>query len=550
MKGKGSYRLMLGDCLGSLKSLADNSIDSLVTDPPYGLSKQPDIAEVMSHWLNGDSYKHKHKGFMGKSWDSFVPNPEYWREVYRVLKPGGHGLVFAGTRTVDLMTISLRFAGFEIRDQICWLYGSGFPKSANVSKAIDKAAGAERKVGKLKYKGGTQLGMINDDSWKPKDVYETKPATQAAKQWDGWGTALKPAHEPIILVRKPISEKNIAANVLKWSTGALNIDVSRIGGVQCEPKQESLCVDTAALKSPHVGAETSPRSVVKPAMGQVGSVESTTRSSGSILTDTSASNTGTTTPISTGICLNTDSSGSPQTDPCLTDTLSITETKSKTTTGSKTLNSCPAENTSDCTTVNQTSTQAAEAQQSTHDVGRSVPVTQGRFPSNLVLSHNADCDTTCTEGCAVAELDLQSGMSKSSGGKNRNKNKNGWPGLGSDNSQGNCGGLGDFGGASRYFYCAKASRRDKGEGNTHATVKPTKLMQYLIKLITPPGGVVLDPFAGSGSTGVSAIRQGFRFIGCEAEQEYLDIAERRIDAEVTRIVSDHAHIGVKNETSR
>jgi DNA modification methylase len=193
-------KLLLGDCLDKLKELDDNSVDSIVTDPPYGLS------------------------FMGKKWDYDVPSVEIWKECLRVLKPGGHLLSFAGSRTYHRMAVRIEDAGFEIRDQIMWIYGSGFPKSLNIGKAVDKIQGNEREVGKLKFKGGTQLGVINDDNWKPKDVYESKGNTE----WEGWGTALKPAHEPIVMARKPLSEKTVVDNVLEWGTGGINIDGCRI----------------------------------------------------------------------------------------------------------------------------------------------------------------------------------------------------------------------------------------------------------------------------------------------------------------------------------
>jgi site-specific DNA-methyltransferase (adenine-specific) len=193
-------KLLLGDCLDKLKELDDNSVDSIVTDPPYGLS------------------------FMGKKWDYDVPSVEIWKECLRVLKPGGHLLSFAGSRTYHRMAVRIEDAGFEIRDQIMWIYGSGFPKSLNIGKAVDKIQGNEREVGKLKFKGGTQLGVINDDNWKPKDVYESKGSTE----WEGWGTALKPAHEPIVMARKPLSEKTVVDNVLEWGTGGINIDGCRI----------------------------------------------------------------------------------------------------------------------------------------------------------------------------------------------------------------------------------------------------------------------------------------------------------------------------------
>jgi len=234
-----NMRLFHGDCLEVLRTLPDNSVDSCVTDPPYGLSREPDIREVLTKWLAGEPYDHVHGGFMGKAWDSFVPHPDIWREVYRVLKPGGHALVFAGTRTQDLMTISLRLAGFEVRDVIEWLYFSGFPKSLDVSKAFDRRAGAEREVIGFDEKSkGIRSGAGNyvGDTWEHRGHEITAPATELARKWDGWGTALKPAHEPIIVVRKPL-EGTVAENVEKYGTGALNIDGCRIAFDGDKPKE-------------------------------------------------------------------------------------------------------------------------------------------------------------------------------------------------------------------------------------------------------------------------------------------------------------------------
>lgn len=404
--------LLLGDCLEHLKSLEANSVDSLVTDPPAGIS------------------------FMGKSWDHDLGGRLHWiawmtlvmAECLRVMKPGAHGLVWALPRTSHWTATALEEAGFEVRDVVTHHFGSGFPKSLDVSKAIDKAAGAEREI--VGYgcasEGGTvkrkPRAMSPDGSGKRETIATiTVPSTDAAKLWDGWGTALKPAHETWWLIRKPCSEKTVAANVLRWGTGALNIDASRIG-YQSE-------ADKAQTRVP------------------VGKIDS--------------GNNG----------------------------------RSRSGDRSETFQ----------------------------------PSAQGRFPANLVFSCPCDSDQHLL-GCAVGELDRQSGTSKSTGGgMNRD-------GRGGNNAyakhQGHeqvkdCG-KGDSGGASRFFYCAKISKSERGVGNNHPTVKSGKLMRYLITMITPPGGTVLDPFAGSGSTLLAAKSLGFPFIGIEKEAEYFEIAKRRI----------------------
>lgn len=227
--------LIHGDNRQSLALLEDESVDAVVTDPPYGLGKEPDMVEVLKHWLAGDDYTATGGGFMGKTWDSFVPGPATWREVYRVLKPGGHVLAFGGTRTFDMSTLALRLAGFEIRDVLSWNYGSGFPKSMDISKAIDKAAGATREVvgpnrfGSKSY--GSDFGIVNDDNWSPgerpngRDL--TAPATDAAKQWEGWGTALKPAWESVVWATKMGNAATVDRNLSKleeslWSLALAN----------------------------------------------------------------------------------------------------------------------------------------------------------------------------------------------------------------------------------------------------------------------------------------------------------------------------------------
>ncbi|MGV0868705.1 DNA methyltransferase [Corynebacterium kalidii] len=230
-----------GDCLEVLRSLPDNSVDSVATDPPYGLSntKPAQVADVLAAWVTGDTeaVPAKKGGFMGKDWDSFVPPPAVWAECLRVLKPGGHMAVFAGARTQDLMGLSIRLAGFEIRDTLGWVYSQGFPKSMDVSKAIESTLTTgksnSRSLRKTEQDGDgaayTLTGKNNGIMGETR-TYERKqftPASDAAKQWSGWGTALKPAIEPIILARKPL-DGTVAANVLAHGVGGLNIDASRV----------------------------------------------------------------------------------------------------------------------------------------------------------------------------------------------------------------------------------------------------------------------------------------------------------------------------------
>lgn len=377
------FDLRLGDCLEVMRDMPDNSVDSIVTDPPYGLS------------------------FMGKRWDCDVPSGEIWAECLRVLKPGGHLLAFAGTRTQHRMAVRIEDAGFEIRDMIAWVYGSGFPKSMDVSKAIDKAAGAAREVvGVSPSWRESKRGREKDGSMEVRGenagLLMGPPVTDAARQWQGWGTALKPALEPITVARKPLIG-TVAANVLAHGTGALNIDGCRVG------------------------------------------TESTVRNESRL---TSAGSKG---------------GGYGQ-------------------------------------TVDRPST------------GFTCGSESGRWPANLV--HDGS-----DEVVALFPANAKTG-------------KGGGAGMGFHGGDGEASierGYGDTGSAARFFYCAKASKKDRGEGNAHPTVKPTDLMAYLCRLVTPPGGVVLDPFMGSGSTGKAAMLEWLQFIGIERDPGYFEIARSRIE---------------------
>jgi site-specific DNA-methyltransferase (adenine-specific) len=346
-------------------------------------------------------------GFMGQAWDYDVPSVEIWAECLRVLKPGGHLLAFAGTRTQHRMAVRIEDAGFEIRDMIAWVYGSGFPKSLDVSKAIDKAAGAEREKVLVPTRPGNTRGDRGNSYARESfsgftDISE--PATDAARQWQGWGTALKPALEPITVARKPLAG-TVAANVLAHGTGGLNVDGCRVG------------------------------------------TEGATKRSGQ--------------------------ADYPRKDD-----------------GTEDRSGCWA--------------------RSGHAI-ESVP--QGRWPANLI--HDGSDE--------VVGLFPQTGAAKASARGDRtgvNTNFGGSDGVRGHDDNG--------GSAARFFYTAKASRDDRDPGNTHPTVKPTDLMRYLCRLVTPPGGIVLDPFMGSGSTGKAAMLEGFGFIGIEREAAYHAIAERRI----------------------
>lgn len=422
-------RIYHGDSLDVLKTMEDNSVDSVVTDPPYGLSKEPNINEVLTKWLAGEEYDHGHGGFMGKSWDSFVPHPDIWREVYRVLKPGGHALVFAGTRTQDLMTISLRLAGFEVRDVIEWIYFSGFPKSHDVSKAFDRRIGAKREVVGIRNDGSSTGSIVTTGTGSlKKEVDITIPATELARKWDGWGTNLKPSHEPIIVVRKPLIDADtgrkltVADCVEKYGTGAINIDGCRIA----------------------LGDE-------KPPTGS-GNRDGTGNTY--VMKDYVSSNGGNITPE------------------------------------------------------------------------------QGRFPANCIT---LDGDAFYSKYFNVANI-TPAELSKKASKKDRNSDWKGEeigdiPSLQNEHRFGRyrcetCGKL-----QLDHDPCScenpKFKRVVVNTKNSHPTVKPTDLMAWLVRLVTPPNGTVLDPFAGSGSTLVAAKREGFGFIGVELTDEYIPIIEAR-----------------------
>lgn len=411
-----------GDCIEVMRELPEASVDAVVTDPPYGLGfmgKDWDTGSRMIGQLaTGDekrgafAYGGSHdRGYADNDSRAFQAFSEAWaREAYRVLKPGGHLLAFAGTRTYHRMAAGVEDAGFEIRDCIAWMYGSGFPKSKNVSLAIDKGEGhgnRGRAIPTASTYQATDRERQNKLTSNPVEEYEAK--SEIAQKWSGWGTALKPAFEPIVVARKPLIG-TVAENVLTHGTGALNIDGCRVAaGDGDEPLR---------WETPRGGIWS---------------------------TDSSATAAATTSP--------------------------------------------------------------------------------GRWPANVAL------DETAASILDEQTPDLAKAWSAPSSGNASDRTYGGSIarslGAGHIPHQ-----YGDSGGASRFFYTAKASRQDRNAGgladNTHPTVKPTDLMRWLIRLVTPPGGIILDPFGGSGSTGLAARAENVRCILIEREPEYLQIIKDRL----------------------
>ena len=328
-------KLFQGECLEIMAGMDADSVDAIVTDPPYGLS------------------------FMGKEWDHGVPGVPFWIEMLRILKPGGHLLSCGGSRTYHRMACAVEDAGFEIRDQIMWIYGSGFPKSKNVSLAIDKGEGHPNRGKAIPTASKFQNGTTQHLKSNPVGPYE--PRSEAAMDWEGWGTALKPAHEPIVVARKPLIG-TVAKNVLDHGVGGINVDGCRVG------------------------------------------------------TDEITINT-----FDDGMKPFGDGAGHPYTS----------------------------------------------------------KKQEGRWPANVI--HDGSDEVTAGMGDAV-----------------------------------------------RYFYCPKASKKERGEGNSHPTVKPLALMRYLCRLVTPPGGTVLDPFMGSGTTVLAALEEGLKPTGIELSEDYIEIARGRL----------------------
>ena len=523
MKG---INIICGNNIEVLKTLADNSVDSVVTDPPYGLGKEPDANEMLKAWLESGYMEVSGKGFMGKEWDSFVPQPIFWKEVFRVLKPGGHILSFFGTRTYDWGVMAIRLAGFEIRDSLQWVYGSGFPKSYNVAKGIEgklTVGSSNTKEYKLMQgeKGISGIGTFNkmekEQGAKPNDCTGRETTinhiltTDEAKQWDGWGSALKPAVEPIVLARKPLEKGlNIAENVLKWGTGAINIDGCRVGNdlIKSQKAGQGFNNVKGFGVNTKLGNEEAKEYISEDRNGRF--------------------------PAN----------------------LILTHHEDCECVGTKKVKGQIDKPT------NRTQFEGTWSMDNTGLRSYTNKSKEGYGDEN---GEETIEDWNCVDDCPIKIMDEQSGVSKSTGGRIGNKN-GAYSGIGANgfttNHEKGDAGFGDKGGASRFFYTPKTSKSERNWGledfeetissdrkaihnvgannprnrsgkpkaNIHPTVKPVKLMQYLARLITPPNGLVLDPFNGSGTTGIACKLEGFDYIGLEISEEYCEISRSRIES--------------------
>ena len=630
------------DCLTALRDLPDASVDAVVTDPPYGLSNTtPDqVAETITRWVSGDrEYLPSARGFMGHEWDGFVPPVAVWDECLRVLKPGGHLLAFAGSRTQDLMGLAVRLAGFEIRDSVAWLYGSGFPKSMDVSKAIDKLNGRKfedryalgrhirerREVAGLTraevnswfgYKDGCEhwerqdpsgarvptladwrilkerLGL-NDDhlalverveaerqiigtrkvpkghafaggtyggNSAPRDHNDTAPTTDAARQWEGWGTALKPAMEPVTWARKPFSVVPLESEATR-----LHHMIGALLWLSLSPAKRAELLSPSSRPAPHEATCVSAlvnagiaRSL--DASGETGTFSSPEAAStswniatswnsilgalsGKTKTCTTSTRSSTTTALKT-LCSLLAPLTSPNTMPpceCLTDgrpsdamsagssssdewarwmhTLSASAPESATEPIGRAVASALADIAASLSGDLEAGSSAA---------GSATPTTVENEPSGSI--DHITLARKPLEGTVAANVQEHGTGALNIDGSRIGGPSGRWPAnVALDESQ--SAELDRQAGASRFMYCAKApkSERPVVDGVAHPTVKPVTLSRWLVRMVTPPGGTVLDPFAGSGTTLEAAMLEGFNVIGVEREADYLPLIQARID---------------------
>lgn len=677
-------KVINGNNIDILKQYPDNYFDAIVTDPPYGLGKEPNAEELMKDWIEKGYHEISGTGFMGKEWDAFIPQPIFWKEAFRVLKHGGHVLSFFGTRTYDWGVMSMRFAGFEVRDCIQWIYGVGFPKSHNISKAIDKMYGAEREViGTQKLQGTAQTlkgNNFNGEKEKEKttEVPITEPKTDQAKQWDGWGSALKPANEPIVLARKPLEKGlTIAENVLKWGTGAINIDGCRVGtiddlnggGYRGENNKiddgHTLFIDSSKTKGKyiqpqgrfpanlilthHEDCECVGTKKVKPSNGSGKASENgggfnkgmfgdgTSDNIGGGFTDENGEETiedwncvndcpikildeqsglskstggriGNKNGAYSGIGANGFTTNHEKGDAGFGDkggasrffkTFSQNDILYCYLCGKSNKNELWKNNynnvlnvVSNLKNINQikepivqesvTESLRKKADQIVKNVANLCDLCVTNFVQEVVKINNLDskkeqltliqdfiqdCRKCTLLQSLVYYVEMMDNIDTTPTTQNLLKLFGYvWTAIENyikkDIKEVEAQKLG----LVRFQYQAKASKSERNKGlddmplgeppasarskpaegrisalgeqraNFHPTVKPIKLMQYLVRLITPPNGIVLDPFCGSGTTGIACKLEGVQFIGIEQDAEYCKIAQARIDNYIEEII--------------
>lgn len=511
---------LTGDCVERMREMAAESVDAVVTDPPYGLEfmgKDWDrlggpprmVGQVTSNSRPVSDAKGAHdRGYAqiaGMQHQAQAWHETWAREALRVLKPGGHLLAFGGTRMYHRLACAIEDAGFEIRDCLMWLYGSGFPKSLNVSKAIDKAAGAEREVvGRYESPEGTTGAESRDDEFgfglgDMTKRLVTAAATPEAERWDGWGTALKPGWEPIVVARKPL-RGNVAGNVLAHGTGALNIDGCRVGSGAGGDREGEASGERRYAERGGTSFAATP--------GPRGGAGGGRWPANLVLSHS---------------------------EDCVL--VGSWEVHNR---GGAVKDAGPREN--------------AVYGRDARDRGDWTPYGDGDGLEQVER-------WACVPGCPVRMLDDQSGKLATHATGSHAASEYSPGGFGFGGRSGPHGGSVE--GASRFFYCAKTSRAERNAGlddfevsigtvggqgtvrmnptradggpneerpraNVHPTVKPIEVMRWLARLVTPPGGTILDPFLGSGTTGAAAALEGFEFVGIEREPEYVAIAEARI----------------------
>lgn len=694
-----------GNNLELLKQYPDNYFDAIVTDPPYGLGKEPNAEQMLQAWITDGYLEVKGSGFMGKEWDSFVPQPIFWKEVFRTLKHGGHVVSFFGTRTYDWGVMAMRLAGFEVRDCIQWVYGSGFPKSHNISKAIDKMYGAEREVvgktitGTMNNKGGASVNKEGWDSGQ-KEVNVTISSTDQAKEWEGWGSALKPAHEDLVLARKPFQFSSDFVYLYENIIYKLKLQICQsklfakdvkeifmssqkdLKGVKLDFVQwsvgkpfntkEDLLVLMDMLQLEMKEGNTTLNIVLLwlNTLVELWSVANTyiTETESSTITELRILNSLEWESIFQNITLLKDNNTNglianvltaeslfsvlnlklndilthfAKEDVILKESektfvpnseqivlarkplekgLSIAENVLKWGTGGINIDGCRVglnENDDKRLGGNgswKTDKTARNVYEGGYEGKEIQSSSLGRFPANFIMTHHPDCvcvgtkkikgqidkptnrtekgntwdeknsglrnklptnsggfadengeetieNWNCHEDCPIRIMDEQSGVLNKQG-VSKTDNKSGWQNEyvgGNEVKPVERKLYLDKGGASRFFYCAKASKKERNKGldqfqerqskkmdggtfhsasteatnremkNFHPTVKPISLMRYLVRLITPPNGIVLDPFNGSGTTGVACKLEGLNYVGMELDAEYCKIAQARID---------------------